>query len=118
MTLPPPVELRNLTPHEIVLETPSGTLHLPPTGVVARCDTTREVLGHVSVDEVNVPITHVRVEDCENIPPPREGVMLIVSRIVAEARPDREDLLIPDDAVRDSDGRIVAVRALARINPA
>jgi hypothetical protein len=110
------IELRNLTPHEVVVDAGSGTVRLPPSGVVARCTTTRDILEHVSVEDVAVPLTRVRVVECQDLPQPEAGVMLMVSRLVAEARPDRADLVVPDDAIRDDQGRIVAVRALARLN--
>lgn len=44
-----------------------------------------------------------------------EPVLFIVSRVVAEAAKDRDDLLIPDDVARDEEGRVIGCRALARI---
>lgn len=51
----------------------------------------------------------------ENLPEPQEGVVYVVSALVAQAVPDREDVFIPDDTVRDEQGRIIGVRALARV---
>ena len=51
----------------------------------------------------------------EGLPDPEEGVVWIVSRVVAEAAKERDDLLVTDDAVRDDQGRIIGCRALARI---
>lgn len=48
-------------------------------------------------------------------PDPACRVRYIVSRVVAEAARGRADLLIPDDTVRDEQGRIIGCRALARL---
>lgn len=48
----------------------------------------------------------------------RRQTLLIVSRLVAEACPERDDLVVPDDTVRDDAGRIIGCRALARVGRA
>lgn len=49
------------------------------------------------------------------LPAPRPGVLYVTSRVVAEHFPDRNDLVWPDDLIRDADGRVVAARGLARL---
>jgi hypothetical protein len=41
--------------------------------------------------------------------------LYIVSRVVAEAARDRDDLVVPDNVIRDDQGRVIACRALARV---
>jgi len=48
----------------------------------------------------------------ENLPDPPEGVYYIVSLAVAQAA-RRPDLLVPDDMVRDEQGRILGCRRFA-----
>lgn len=49
------------------------------------------------------------------LPAPRPGVLYVTSRVVAEHFPERDDLVWPDDLIRDADGRVVAARGLARL---
>lgn len=42
--------------------------------------------------------------------------MYVVSRQVAEAAPERDDLYVVDDTVQDDQGRIIGDRGLARIS--
>jgi len=50
-----------------------------------------------------------------NLPPRRRGVGFVVSALVANAHPDRDDLYVPETR-READGRIVAT-ALIRNSP-
>lgn len=51
-----------------------------------------------------------------NLPPVQDGTMLIVSKIVQDAHPERQDLVVPDtgpdSCVRDDEGRIMGVKRL------
>jgi hypothetical protein len=48
----------------------------------------------------------------QGLPEPEDGVVLVVSALVAEAAPEREDLAYPGEAIRDSDGKIVGAKGL------
>ncbi|MDP3939396.1 MAG: hypothetical protein Q8R92_14850 [Deltaproteobacteria bacterium] len=114
--------LRNLTPHEIHLmpDGPGGTvIVVPPSGIVARCVVERERIGFITLPQPNgedlcVPIHRTRFGSVEGLPEPDDDCELIVSDLVAQAVPEREDLLMVDDAARDADGRIIGAKALAR----
>ena len=117
--------LRNLTPHPVRLELPSGRpLVLPaaarPARVVAPVPA-RVVLrlGGEPVPVLLEPPGPALVA----LPDPRPGVALVVSRAVAERARHRPDLLVPatgpgEGAVRDALGHVVAVTALKRLLPA
>lgn len=47
------------------------------------------------------------------LPAPRKGRLYVVSLIVAERVPMREDLRVPSEQVRDDQGRVVAARGLS-----
>lgn len=113
----------NLTPHEIVVvkpDTPSTispdeldkwvVKRYPPSGMVARVKPVQEYVGNLD----GVPVYRTRYGDTEGLPAPSPNTMYIVSIIVLQANPDREDLVAPDtgpgSAVRDPDGRILGVR--------
>jgi hypothetical protein len=107
--------LVNLTPHEIALVRGETRLVVPPSGTVARAATIRQQVAVLDVDGVDVPVNRVVFGQVENLPGPTEGVWYIVSSIVAQALPERQDLLVPDDTVRDESGRIIGARALAHV---
>lgn len=49
-----------------------------------------------------------------NLPEPQEGVTYLTSTLVAQAVPDRTDVLVPADLRRDEAGRIIGCGALQR----
>jgi len=107
--------LVNLTPHEIVVRREDGSeFRIPPSGVVARVTATTEPAGTLA----GVPVVSTRYGEIEDLPAPRAGVQYIVSSLVRMAATGRTDLVSPDtgpeSAVRDGDGRIVAVRRFTR----
>lgn len=51
--------------------------------------------------------------DVVGLPEPEEGTVYVVSVLVAERLPHRNDLRVPGGQVRDGDGRIVGCRSLA-----
>jgi hypothetical protein len=109
------MQLVNLTPHEIIIVRDGERLAVPPSGVVARVAATRRVVATIDVDGMVIPVNRVEFGQVENLPEPQAGTWYIVSAIVAQAVPERDDLVIPDDAVRDDQGRIIGARALARV---
>lgn len=112
--------MRNLTPHAIVIQSPEGTVTLPPSGVVARVATIEEPAGTVVVDGVEVPVARRRFGAVEGLPPdygPDRPV--VVSALVLEALrasgAPTSGVYAPDTgptAVRDAEGRILAVTRL------
>lgn len=104
----------NLTPHEIrLLPEAGGEVVLPPSGEVARCAVERRVIGHALCDGVTVPLHRTVLGAVQGLPAPRDGVVYVVSALVAQAA-RRADVVSVDDAVRDAEGRVVGARALAR----
>jgi hypothetical protein len=103
----------NLTPHSITFVDDAGNtvLTIKPSGQVARCSVTREKVGTIA----GIPVNRSRFGKVENLPEPQEGTIYIVSSLTAQAVPDRKDVFITDDAVRDEQGRIIGCRALAQI---
>ena len=110
--------LVNLTPHAIVLRGVDGDVTVPPSGTVARVST---VPGVDSGDSAGgVPIfTSPSFGEVEGLPAPSTDTMYIVSALVLARCAGRTDVLGPgtgpqDGAVRDVEGRIVAVTRLIR----
>ena len=108
----------NLTPHPLNLmpEGPDGpTVTIPPSGLVARCATSRVQVDTVTVDGITVPVNQTRFGEVSDLPDPQPDTIFVVSALVAQAVPERQDIFITDDAVRDDQGRIIGCRALAHV---
>jgi len=114
------IRVINLTPHEITV----GGLSIAPDGRVPRLrEETREV-GQILVDRDQIqidgdgdtiPVTETVLGQLEGLPGPIDGVVYVVSRLVAEAAPDRDDLYFPGRLVRDKDGRVIGAASLSRL---
>lgn len=110
------VELRNLTPHPLVLVDRVGRRRelAAASGSVPRVVTTRRPADGFA--GLAVPAV-VEIDDAvRDLPEPVPGVLWIVSRRVRVACPLRLDLASPVDVERDGDGRVVAAGGLA-VNP-
>ncbi|WP_320064282.1 hypothetical protein [Micromonospora sp. RTGN7] len=109
-------ELINLTPHVVRLVGDAAMVEVPPAGpparVVLRPD---RADGTVRVGRLVVPLKRTAASPLvTGVPERRPGVLLIVARAVAEALPERDDLVYPHDTVRDAAGVVVGCRSLAR----
>lgn len=104
------MNLINCTPHPIVFVQGDGNKTIfPPSGVVPRVS-----VNSIPIEPSPLPYPVVRevMGKVENLPEFRADQVLIVSRLVFEASPDRQDLIAPDTgagAVRDGNNRIVGV---------
>jgi len=108
------MKLVNLTPHKVTLVKPDGSqIEIPPEG---RCPRVRMEVREAG-EVLGVPVVETVAAGVEGLPEPRPGVYYIVSRAVAAACPGRDDLLVPDDLVRDGEGRVIGARRLARVRP-
>lgn len=103
------MEIKNMTPHSVNLRINGEYVEYPPCGVVPRVSAIELPI------EGDFPFEAVKVEygDVQNLPDPEEGVLLIVSKMCADARPHRRDLWYSAKLVRDEAGRIVGCDALA-----
>jgi len=112
------MKLVNLTPHQLNLMPagPDGPMVVIPTsGTVARCTTSRMQVNTVTVDDITIPVNRTQFGAVDGLPDPQPDTIFIVSSVVAQAVPDRQDVFIVDDAVRDEQGRIIGARALAHV---
>lgn len=112
------MKLVNLTPHVLSFmpQGPDGpVVTIPPSGIVARCATSRVQVDAVSLDGMTIPVNKTEFGDVTGLPDPQPGTIYIVSALVAQAQPARQDVFIVDDAVRDEQGRIIGARALAHV---
>lgn len=108
-------QIVNLTPHavNIVDNSDSVVTTIPASGNVARCSQTIDIVGALTLDSVVIPISASSYGEVVDLPAPQVGVYYIVSRLVMSACPARQDLLVPNDLVRNDAGQVIGCRSLA-----
>jgi hypothetical protein len=72
--------------------------------------------GSVEHEGMLFPLIDRRPKRVKNLPPARPGILIIVSRLVAEAAPERLDLVVPNDLIQDRNRRVVGCRSLAHLS--
>ena len=114
----------NLCPHQIDLRLPGGEeIHIPAASRPARAEVTRSPQGLVECEvgddgaKVRVPVSAAQMGAVRDLPTPNSDTLFVVSYPVAYANPDRSDLLVPEDLVRDERGVVVACQTLAHLHP-
>lgn len=106
----------NLTPHPInFLDAGNRAILTVPSSGVARAAQSRETIGWVELDGMTLPVTRSKFGAVEGLPAEQDDVIYVVSALTAQAVPEREDVFIVDDSVRDENGRIIGVRGLAHV---
>ena len=106
----------NLTPHVVNVYDLSNNpvCDIPVSGMpIPRCHQDQVVVGIID----NITITRQSFGDVENLPAPVPDVYYVVTRMVADAMPERGDLLVPGPLVRDSQGNPCGCRGLAVVGP-
>ena len=105
-------KLINLCPHAINVLDDAGkpVLTVQPSGELARVSQTEEV---VAIPDLPCVVTRQTFGTVTGLPDVTPGVFLIVSRLVAAACPERDDLLIPGPLVRDDAGNPIGCRGLS-----
>lgn len=114
--------VKNYTPHTISIQLSGEVAHFHPERgeddkpLPVRVVQTNNPLPPLEVGELDIPVSHPAYGGVTGLPSPEEGVVLIVSTMVADAlrSSGRCDIYVPDsgpDAIREN-GQIVAVRRL------
>ena len=80
----------NLTAHEVKIVNIEGEIiTIPPSGKVAKVD-----VEYQKINEVNkIPVYKIIYKNIEGLPEPKENTYYIVSAIVKNAIPEREDVV-------------------------
>jgi hypothetical protein len=105
------MNMKNLTPHALTLVGANGTLVVPPSGVIARLAVTRTALAPVLVDGINLPISLPIMGEVTDLPSAEDGVILVVSALVAGAV-NRPDVMSPGELIRDDGGNVIGAKGL------
>ena len=102
------MKIINLTPHDVkLIKNGNENISFPSQGVI-RLEEKRKKIGDVN----GIPIFRKEFGGSE-LPPKKEGIYYIVSLPVAQAFPERNDFLVPDQLVRDEQGRVIGARSFA-----
>src|SRR5690606_40778208 len=115
----------NLTPHPIHLYAPDtpdvvGPEHkplytIPPCGAYARITTTRTPSGTITVGGwLEVPLVETTYGKIVDLPDPEPGVLYLVS-LACATNAGRDDLIVVDRLVRNSEGTVVGARGFGRV---
>lgn len=109
------VELVNLTNHDVTVldDNNDEIIDIPPSGDVARCKTDTKYKTSITYQASKLPLTKTRMNEVLNLPEPEDGKIYIVSLIVAAVASDRDDLVIPDELVKNDDGYVIGCRSLS-----
>lgn len=97
----------NLTPHDIVVQTTKGTITFPKSENVARLSVTENVIGEIN----GIPVISNQYGEVEGVPEV-ENTKFIVSSMVLDNLKDPSNFMAPDtgkSAIRNDQGHIVAV---------
>ncbi len=96
----------NLTPHNVTINGDT----IPSTGI-ARCE--EVTLFSDSIQGISIDAK--QYGGTVGLPERDPETILIVSHIVAQQNPDRDDLVWPGDLVRDEQGRVTGCRAFNQL---
>lgn len=99
----------NKTPHDVKIVSEEGeTLKVFPSEGTIRLSAKTVEVGEIG----GIRLTKTQYGDPEGLPEEADGVYYIVSAMIKAACPDRRDLLVPAEQVRDEVGRIIGCRSL------
>ena len=103
------IKIVNLTPHVVNV----NDVAIQPEKVSARVETVTTEDGNIVTQygEINIVETHYGL--VENLPDWREGIVYVVSRLVKDRVPNRNDVFVPGELNRDENGRITGCKNLS-----
>ena len=106
----------NLTPHAIhIIVEGKPTITIEPSGIIPRLKEQQEEIGKFEIEGEIIPVMRKGYGEDEGMPASHPLTVYIVSALLAQAMPYRDDLYIPNDTVRDEKGRIIGCKSFARI---
>lgn len=104
------MKIVNTTEHEICLIIDEkNKKYFYPCNLKIKLSEEYEIIDKV----YDIPIYSRKFKSI-NLPKEEEGTYYLVSGYVQDAYPERKDLLVPADFVRDENGRIIGCRKLVR----
>ena len=100
----------NATPHDVNIVDESGSIIciFLKTDMCIRLSARVEHIGEID----DIPISQTVFGEPEGLPDYEFGTYYIVSQLVKSALPQRKDLLVPAEVVRDSNNQIIGCKSL------
>ena len=101
----------NCTTHVLnIIANDGEVIAVPPSGQVARVSTVRKQVMSIG----NIPVFSVEFGEVENLPEPEPETVFVVSALVAQRVPEREDVFSPGELVRDESGQPIGCKGLSK----
>ena len=103
--------LINLTPHLLnIIAADGSTVYIPPDGNrIARVASTSSIVATVN----GINISRQTFGKVVDLPDAQDDVVFIVSRMVKDRVPDRDDVVVYGNPIRDTDGKIIGAWGLS-----
>jgi len=104
----------NMTPHPVhIVDSDNNIVCTFPKGdTQIRLEAKTVPLGILTDDKFAVPLTYTEFGEAVGLPEYQPGTFYIVSQIVKSALPNRSDLFVPAEVVRDAAGNIIGCKSL------
>jgi len=111
--------IKNYTPHQVrIVDAEGNVLATFPSEGAIRVKSNQTLIGHATYDDQEdmqgIPVFATEFGDIDNLPSKQDDTVYIVSRIVKSACPERDDLVVPNELVRDSNGNIIGCQSFSR----
>ena len=111
------MKVKNCTPHVLNIIDGRGEVRdIPKSGILPRVDEKKVVIETITTEGLNFEITASEFGEVVGLPEKEDGLLLIVSRLVAQACADRDDLLVPGELIRDENGNVIGARGFSRVS--
>ena len=109
------VVIINKTPHPVTLYKDGEPFKtFEPESPSPRLVQTRKVDKVLKIDGVDINLNKTEFSAPYDLPEPQPNTLYIVSALLMNGVEGRDDLIVPDEAIRDSDNRIIGCNAFAR----
>lgn len=105
-------QMINMTPHAVNIVDNEGNVvkTIPASGQLIRLKAATMRMDNIYFPEI--PFSRTVFSSPEGLPEYDVKKFYIVSQLVKSALPDRDDLLVPAEVVRDSEGNIIGCKSL------
>ena len=104
------IKFVNMTPHAINLVDNDGNVYrtLEPSGNLIRLKAVTEQVKEID----GIKLSTTVFGEPEGLPDYADNTYYIVSQLVKSALPERSDLLVPAEMIRDENGVIIGCKSL------
>lgn len=108
------MKIVNCTPHCVNFVNDAGEVirAIEPSGILPRVSSSINLVG--SID--GIPDEETVYGEVTGLPEKQDGVILIVSAMVASRLPNRDDLRVPGRQVRNDRGQVIGCKSLSNPN--